>query len=243
MPTSAQNTYTKNRLIPAIAGLPAPTASIKLPASKTLYAGQVLGELIGNNEVQTLTEGTNITAGTFTITFGGQTTAAIAWDATAAQVQAALEALSTIGVGNIAVTGMSGGLTAAPATLTFQNALGYTNVAQVTVDVTSLTGTITVATATAGSAGTPGTFDVVDLTATSGLQLPKAILEWDTVTDSNGKVVMENGRTVERCSAYIGGAFNTADLTGCTAAVIAARPGARLLQGTLASGTTGIVQW
>jgi hypothetical protein len=51
------------------------------------------GALGGVNEVVTLTEATNITAGTYTLTFGGQTTAAIAWDATAAQVQAALEAL------------------------------------------------------------------------------------------------------------------------------------------------------
>ncbi len=104
----------------------------------------------GVNEVVTLTEGTNITAGSYTLTFGGQTTAAIQWNATAAQVQAALEALSTIGVGNILVTGMAGGLTAAPATLTFVNALGNQNVGPVTSNQAGLTGTFTIAVPTTG---------------------------------------------------------------------------------------------
>lgn len=344
MPTSAQNTYTKNRLIPAYPGVPAPTISIKLPASKTLYAGQVLAELIGNNEVQTLT--INATGGTFTGTFGGQTTAAVAYNATAAVLKAALEALSTIGTGNVdvqkirsrwtitqgasanagtyqmrittnygasnqdtqttaaiaygantatvdaAVEALSNvGTAGVVATvssqtttlvfdislgdvlvevvnstvnnsgvpvseavtltdlggiykITFQGALGHTNVAAMTTTATSLTGgagTATIATLTGGSAGTPGTFDVVDLTATSGLQFPKVILEWDTSTDANGKVILENGRTATACSAYVGGAFRTADLTGLTPAVIAARPGTRMLEGTIAGG--GTVQW
>lgn len=104
----------------------------------------------GVNEVVTFTEATNITAGSYTLTFGGQETAPIAWDATAAQVQAALEALSTIGAGNILVTGMAGGLTAAPATLTFVNALGNTNVGAITSNQTGLTGTFNIAVQTAG---------------------------------------------------------------------------------------------
>jgi YD repeat-containing protein len=49
------------------------------------------------------------TGGTFTLSFGGQTTAAIAYNATAATVQAALQALSTIGAGNVLVAGGAGG--------------------------------------------------------------------------------------------------------------------------------------
>lgn len=104
----------------------------------------------GVNEVVTFTEGTNITAGTYTLTFGGQETAPIAWNATAAQLQAALEALSTIGAGNILVTGMAGGLTSAPATLTFVNALGNTNVGAITSNQTGLTGTFNIAVQTQG---------------------------------------------------------------------------------------------
>lgn len=43
--------------------------------------------------------------GTFTLTFSGQTTAAIAWNATAAEVQEALEALSNIAPADVVVTG------------------------------------------------------------------------------------------------------------------------------------------
>ena len=49
------------------------------------------------------------TGGTFTLTFGASTTAAIAEAATAATVQAALVALSTVGTGNVMVSGSAGG--------------------------------------------------------------------------------------------------------------------------------------
>jgi hypothetical protein len=44
-------------------------------------------------------------AGTFVLTFNGQSTAAIAFGATAAAVAAALGAISTVGTGNVSVTG------------------------------------------------------------------------------------------------------------------------------------------
>lgn len=46
--------------------------------------------------------------GTFPLTYAGQTTTQIAWNATAETVQAALEALSTVGAGNVTVTGDPG---------------------------------------------------------------------------------------------------------------------------------------
>jgi hypothetical protein len=46
---------------------------------------------------------------TFTLTFEGQTTSAIAYDAAASAVDTALEALSTIGTDNVSVTGDAGG--------------------------------------------------------------------------------------------------------------------------------------
>ncbi|WP_037178137.1 phage tail tube protein [Rhodococcus sp. UNC363MFTsu5.1] len=52
------------------------------------------------------------TAGTFTLTVAGQTTAGIAYNATAAAIKTALELLSTVGSGNATVTGtIAGGLT------------------------------------------------------------------------------------------------------------------------------------
>ncbi|NMM84314.1 hypothetical protein B2J88_08065 [Rhodococcus sp. SRB_17] len=52
------------------------------------------------------------TAGTFTLTVAGQTTAGIAFGATAAAIKTALELLSTVGSGNATVVGtVAGGLT------------------------------------------------------------------------------------------------------------------------------------
>lgn len=63
--------------------------------------------------VKTVTfTGGPFTAGTFTLTVAGQTTAGIAYGATAAQIKTALEALSTVGAGNATVSGtVAGGLT------------------------------------------------------------------------------------------------------------------------------------
>lgn len=100
-----------------------------------------------SKEVQTVTEGgSGLTS--FTLTFSGQTTAAIAAAAPAADVQAALEALSTIGAGNITVAGAAGG----PYTVTFGGTLAGTDVAQMTATPTGGTGTVTVATSTTGGA-------------------------------------------------------------------------------------------
>lgn len=242
MPTSATTIYNRNRLTPAYPAFPAPTVAIKLPANKTLVAGQILGELIGNNEVQVLTPGGTISGGTWTITFGGQTTSNLAFNANAAAIQAALEALSSIGTGNVVVTG--GPISSGTVTLTFQGALGNTNVAQVTCSAASLTGsspTLTPSTTTQGSAGTAGTFDVYSASATNGQQIPSAILEFDTQTDASGNVIYENGRTATMTTAFVGGAFNTADLTGLTPACITARSGCHFLTGTQANG--GVISW
>ena len=45
-----------------------------------------------------------IMAGTFTLTYDGQATATISYNASAAEVRSALEALSNIGSGGVAVT-------------------------------------------------------------------------------------------------------------------------------------------
>lgn len=119
------------------------------PLAKITSSG-LYGPYTVSNEVQVLTVGgSGLTS--FTVTFGGQTTAAIPAAATAAQVQSALEALSTIGAGNVVVTGNAGG----PWTLTFQGALAGLDTAQVTTTPTGGTGTVTPSTTTAG--GTEGT--------------------------------------------------------------------------------------
>jgi hypothetical protein len=100
-----------------------------------------------SNEVQTVTEGgSGLTS--FTLTYSGQTTVSIAAAATAATVQAALEGLSNIAVGDVTVTGSAGG----PYSVTFKGTLASTNVAAMTATPTGGTGTVTIATLTAGGA-------------------------------------------------------------------------------------------
>ncbi len=59
------------------------------------------------DEVQTITVGVGVTSGTFTVTYSGQTTGALAYNATAGTIETALEALSTLD--GVSVTGSAGG--------------------------------------------------------------------------------------------------------------------------------------
>lgn len=86
-----------------------------------------------NNEVQTLI--IDATGGTFTMTFSGQTTAAIAYNAAASAIESALVALSNIAPGDVSVAGSNGLFT-----ITFAGTYANTNVAQITLGVGSLTG-------------------------------------------------------------------------------------------------------
>lgn len=114
------------------------------------------------NEVQTVTISGSPTGGTFTLTWSGQTTGDIAFDASAADVQAALAALSNIGDtdtgADVSVSGSDGG----PWTVTFKGVLGGADVAQMTADGSGLTGgttpAVAVSTTTAGGAN-PGASD------------------------------------------------------------------------------------
>jgi len=87
-------------------------------------------------EVQTVTITGGPTGGTFTLTYAGQTTAAIAYNAVASAVQAALEALSNLNVGDVVVTGGPGPAT--PYIVTFRAGMG--NVVQMTANGAGLTG-------------------------------------------------------------------------------------------------------
>lgn len=102
------------------------------------------------NEVQTIGLGA-ATAGTVTITYSGQTTSAIAFDALASTVQTALEALTNIAPGDVVVTG---GAFPATLTLSFAGALASLDLIQITATPTGLTGgTVTINTTVAGATG------------------------------------------------------------------------------------------
>ena len=94
--------------------------------------------MVGGNEVHTLSITGAPTGGSFTLTYSGHTTAAIAWNATAATVQARIAALTGMGVGNVSCFG--GPLPASPVTIQFiGTTLGNTHIALPTF-ANSLTG-------------------------------------------------------------------------------------------------------
>lgn len=78
--------------------------------------------LTSTSEVQTITITGTPTGGTFTLTFRGYTTSAIAYNAASAAVVTALEALATIGTGGVTATGGPGPAT--PYVITFAAQLG-----------------------------------------------------------------------------------------------------------------------
>jgi hypothetical protein len=101
------------------------------PPPDTLAAGQPWG--IGAQQTVVLT---GATGGTFTLTFNGQTTGAIAYNAAVAAVNTALEALSKLGVDGVEVTGSPGNYT-----VTFTGKYAGFEVPLLTANATSLTGT------------------------------------------------------------------------------------------------------
>lgn len=116
----------------------------------------------GTSEVQTLTLGGTPTGGTFKLEYDGQVTGDIAWtavDATLiAAVDAALEALTNIGAGNIAAA--DGTLTdgIGTITLTFGGDLAKLAVNLITVNENALEGTSPTMAVTETTAGVTASF-------------------------------------------------------------------------------------
>ena len=124
-------------------------ATVVLPIV-TITAGS--GATSATNEVQTVTLINAPTGGTFTLAFGANTTAGLAWNAAAATVQTALQGLASIGSGNATVSGSAGG----PWTVTFVSGKAATNVAALVGNGSGLTGGVSEAFAVAASVASSG---------------------------------------------------------------------------------------
>jgi hypothetical protein len=161
----------------------------------------------GLNEAQALAF--TATTGNFGLTFNGQLTTPLPVTATAAAVQAALQALSAIGAGNVAVTGTAGNYV-----VTFQGTLANTNVAPISlvgagnvvfntngsmtlnnannnwsglVDLTGATSVNGLTLANIGSlnfVSTPAIIGTVNLTAGQYLTIPNTAYTFGTFTAS-----------------------------------------------------------
>lgn len=99
------------------------------------------------NELQAVL--VDATGGTFTLTYAGQTTGAMAYNISAANMQLALEALSNIAPGDVLVTSPSAGVY----NVEFTGTLASTNVVQMVASSASLTGASAAAVVTTVRAG------------------------------------------------------------------------------------------
>lgn len=117
-------------------------AAIKLMAQEISPVQFKVGRKKENvNCIQTITFDEVATAGTFTISIGAQTTAAIAYNANSAAIASAVGALTGIDVS------VTGDMPTTEINLEFNGASANTDIAEIVVDVTSLTG-VTTATVT-----------------------------------------------------------------------------------------------
>jgi hypothetical protein len=117
------------------------------------------GTYMTGDAVYSVTIDPTVSGGTFTLTYSAQTTAAIDFDATATEVQAALVALSNIGPGDIRVTGGPGNVD--PFIVTFTGSLGE--------GPQTLTGTFT------GLTAAPGTSAVASVQTGVALSVKEAL--------------------------------------------------------------------
>lgn len=108
--------------IGALANTPQPTMGVT--ASVTGGGVNITHTTVGSpggGSVQTIIPSNTPTGGSFQLTFNGHTTSSIAWNAAGVDVATALEALSSVGSGNVSVTGTG------PWTVTFTGSLGTAN--------------------------------------------------------------------------------------------------------------------
>lgn len=87
----------------------------------------------GTNEVQTLTFDGDIDGGTYTIKFGAYTTEPLAWNANAATIEDALDALPNLDDGDVEVTGTG------PFVFTFGGNYAGANVPMIVIGLSGLT--------------------------------------------------------------------------------------------------------
>jgi hypothetical protein len=132
---------------------------IALSRQGATISGNIIGKKVSpgatmnldRNEVQEIAKTGTPTAGTFTLTYAGQTTTPIPYNATAAAIKSALEALSNIAVGDISVSG--GPLPTTAVRVAFKGSLTALNVVAMTVTPTITGGSFAVNPITQGNAG------------------------------------------------------------------------------------------
>ena len=156
---------------------------------KNTDVSEVTGDA-GRNEIQTVTLAGTQAGNSFYVTYDGQTTTDIAYDAASGTVQGILEALSNVTAGDILVTGSPGG----PWTLTFDQLLGFADISEVT--------------------GSAGTNEVQSVTLDTDITGGTFTLTWDSNTTSNIDYDASSTVVKDALEALAGIAVNDLTVTG-----------------------------
>ena len=229
---------------------------VNLPPSVSYPKGTILVMAGANtNDVQVITIGGSPTGGTFTITgtHAGitQVTSALAYNATAATVQTALQALSIFGP-NVTVSGSAGG----PYTITFSGGLANTPMIALTAQIAGLTGgsptvsythtvgqssgTFTQYTGTT-SVATPTTAPTLTATGSAGTIGAGTYVVQYTYVTQYGETQLSPGAPVTLTSAQ---SIQVTSITGLPTGVTNVNfyvDGDKVLSNTPTSGATGTV--
>ncbi len=180
------------------------------------YGSSVAGgaPLTAVNEVQSVTV-SKATGGKFTLGFEGEETGELPFNATAGEVQAKLEGLAKLGVGQVAVSGEPGG----PWAVEYTGSRGGQSVSELTTQAGALTGepgetpSVTVAVSVQGIS----LFDDRPVSiAVSGLQ-PKTVYHYRFVATDGSHTTPGPDATFETASAVSVEAESATEVTGDSA--------------------------
>ena len=242
------NQYTNKELQSAFFPDDLRIEGLAMQANDSLAAGTVVGIVTtaAASDVQTLAVTGTPTGGSFGLLYGSSygpqyIASNIPYNATAAQVQAALQALPNIGAGNVTCTG--GALPGTAVVITFSGDFADQPQPVIQVVQAAFTGgsspAATITHTTTGVAN--GAIGAYASGNTDGTQKPIGILMAQSVTDGAGNVTFgavpgsaEFGRTFSTTNVAIRGYFNTGDLTGLDSTAVGDL--GRLVQGTTMVG-------
>jgi hypothetical protein len=206
-------------LVPCLSATPALAAEAPRWNIVSFTSPTNLAPNTPTNEVQQLT--VDATGGTFTVTFpvtqgvcySPGTTAPLPFDATAVEVQAALEALECIGGSNVTVTGGSGG--SAPYVVTFiGGSVGARPLPVMSADSSLLTGGVATATLSETTRGAPAPYMLVKATNVGG-----AATDGSTVTIDDALPAALSATTISGYDAYAVG-FTSSSLGSATCTTV-----------------------
>lgn len=228
MPTTPLRTYSGQGIMPLYGDHRALNLPVSLPAGVSYAKGTVLGLVPGTgtavNHVQTITPSGTVSGGTWRISFGGCVTSALAHNADAATIKAALVALANIGSADyLTVTG--GGLDAAAVVITFTGKMGGLEQPAMLL-ILSLTGSGATAAVAQTTKGKPagGHYPAYDDSLSDGREVAKAILQYPCTTNTYGQITFgdtadaaDNDNRESQAPAWFRGEFKTSELTGIDA--------------------------